>query len=346
MFSKNLKYYRLKNNLTKRKLSEISGLTPMAITNYEAGTRTPDMEIIKKLASALGCKPTDFLRSRNSNLIFIHAEFRKNSTFGKERQEYIRESVEEYFDRFFTVVEFLGGDVIPDSSAYKKIPITDDYETNAKNLRKELGIALSGPIGKITVLLENKGFLLLELDIADDSFSGMNGSVNDCPYIVINKNMTDQRKRTTIIHELAHLMFAWDRNADEKEIEKEATKIAGAFLIPYNDVIRELGPHRKSVSFDMVATCNEYGVSMQQLVKRAVQCNIITESAEVSFYKFLNSNGLRKKEFASFEKEEPQLFKQLVFRAVTQQEISIQKGAELLNESYKYVEDGCYKIGA
>ena len=52
MFSKNLKYYRLKNNLTKRKLSEISGLTPMAITNYEAGTRTPDMDIIKKLAAA------------------------------------------------------------------------------------------------------------------------------------------------------------------------------------------------------------------------------------------------------------------------------------------------------
>lgn len=346
MFSKNLKYYRLKNNLTKRKLSEISGLTPMAITNYEAGTRTPDMEIIKKLASALGCKPADFLRSRNSDLKFNHAEFRKSSTFGKERQEYIRESVEEYFDRFFTVVEFLGGDVIPDSSSYKKIPITDNYESSAKQLREKLGIALSGPIGKITVLLENKGFLLLELDIDDDKFSGMNGSVNNYPYIVINKNMTDQRKRTTIIHELAHLMFAWDKDVDEKEIEKEATKIAGAFLIPRDDVIRELGPHRKSVSFDMVATCNEYGISMQQLVKRAVQCNVITESAEVGFYKFLNANGLRKKEFAKFEKEEPQLFKQLVFRAVTQQEISIQKGAELLNESYKYVEDGCYKIGA
>ncbi len=346
MFSKNLKYYRLKNNLTKRKLSEISGLTPMAITNYESGARTPDMEIIKKLASALGCKPTDFLRTRNSDLKFVHAEFRKNAAFGKERQDFIRESVEEYFDRFFTVVEFLGGDVIPDASIYKKIPITDDFETNAKNLREELGISLSGPIGKITVLLENKGFLLLELDIDDDNFAGMNGSVNNKPYIVINKNMTDQRKRTTIIHELAHLMFVWDKEADEKEVEKEATKIAGAFLIPHDDVIRELGPHRKNISFDMVATCNEYGVSMQQLVQRAVQCKVISESVGTGFFKFLNVKGLRKKEFAQFEKEEPQLFKQLVFRAVTQQEISIQKGAELLNESYKYVEEGCYKIGA
>ncbi|MBR3341844.1 MAG: helix-turn-helix domain-containing protein [Clostridiales bacterium] len=346
MFSKNLKYYRLKNNLTKRKLSEISGLTPMAITNYEAGTRTPDMDIIKKLAAALGCKPADFLRSRNSDLKFKHAEFRKNSTFGKERQEFIRECVEEYFDRFFTVVDFLGGEVIPAAPIYKKITLSDDYESNARKLRERLGIAESGPIGKISVLLENKGFLLLELDIDDDNFAGMNGSVNNCPYIVINKNISDQRKRTTIIHELAHLMFAWDKVIDEKEIEKEATKIAGAFLIPHDDVIRELGPHRNSVSFDMVATCNEYGISLQQLVKRAVQCNVINESAEVGFYKFLNLKGWRKREFAKFDKEEPQLFRQLVFRAVTQQEISIQKGAELLNESYKYVEEGCYKIGA
>ena len=156
------------------------------------------------------------------------------------------------------------------------------------------------------MLLENKGFLLLELDIEDDNFSGMNGSVNNSPYIVINKNMTDQRKRTTIIHELAHLMFVWDKDADEKAVEKVATKIAGAFLIPQEDVIRELGPHRKSVSFDMVATCNEYGISMQQLVQRAVQCKVISESVGTGFFKFLNVKGLRKKEFAKFEKRELQ----------------------------------------
>ena len=53
MFSKNLKYYRLKNNLTKAALASKVGVTPMAITNYENGDRRPDMPTIKALAKAL-----------------------------------------------------------------------------------------------------------------------------------------------------------------------------------------------------------------------------------------------------------------------------------------------------
>ena len=53
MFEKNLKYYRLKKNMTKRALAEACGVTPMAITNYESGKRRPEMAIIKKMAEAL-----------------------------------------------------------------------------------------------------------------------------------------------------------------------------------------------------------------------------------------------------------------------------------------------------
>lgn len=38
MFSKNLKYYRLKNNLSKKKLAEKIGITSMAISHYEKGS--------------------------------------------------------------------------------------------------------------------------------------------------------------------------------------------------------------------------------------------------------------------------------------------------------------------
>jgi transcriptional regulator with XRE-family HTH domain len=35
MFSKNLKYYRLRNHLSKKDLADKAGVTAMAITNYE-----------------------------------------------------------------------------------------------------------------------------------------------------------------------------------------------------------------------------------------------------------------------------------------------------------------------
>ena len=47
MISKNLKYYRLKQNMTKKELASLVNISPMAITNYENGKRRPDMKIIK-----------------------------------------------------------------------------------------------------------------------------------------------------------------------------------------------------------------------------------------------------------------------------------------------------------
>ena len=115
MFSKNLRYYRLKNSMTKKELAEKSNLTSMAITNYENGTRNPSMDILKKLASVLNVRVSDFLAVRNNNLVFAHGEFRKASTLPVAKQDYVRESVEEYFSRFYTAVELLGGEVLPEA---------------------------------------------------------------------------------------------------------------------------------------------------------------------------------------------------------------------------------------
>lgn len=46
MFSKNLKFYRLRKNLTKSALAEAIQVTPMAITHYEDGSRLPNMETL------------------------------------------------------------------------------------------------------------------------------------------------------------------------------------------------------------------------------------------------------------------------------------------------------------
>ena len=49
MFERNLKYYRLKNNLTKKELASRVGVSAMSITHYENGDREPSIDTIKKL---------------------------------------------------------------------------------------------------------------------------------------------------------------------------------------------------------------------------------------------------------------------------------------------------------
>ena len=340
MFEKNLKYYRLKKNMKIKDLAEACSVTPMAISNYESGKRKPDMDTIKKLADALGIHVVDFISSRNNNLVFKHKEFRKNSKLTISQQEFVRESVEEYFSRFFDTVECIGGNPLPAPPNCYILTSTGNFEDDSVELRKCLGFQNCGPIDELIGILESRGFMILEIDIDNDGFSGMNGYVNEYPYIVINKNMTPERKRTTIVHELTHLMFKFDES--DTVDEKKVTAIAGAFLLPKDDLTRMLGLHRTTLTKDMIFVCEEYGVSMFLLVIRASQIGIISESLLKSFYIRANKANWKKNEPQRVRNiEEPKLLKQLVLRAINEGEISIQRGAELLNQSWTEVNNYC-----
>lgn len=342
MFHKNLKYYRLKKNLSKKQLASLINVTPMAITYYESGERKPGMETIKALAKVLDVRVIDFLGNRNENLVFAHGEFRKSSKLSKKKQDYIRESVEEYLNRFYSVLDILGGEVLPNFPFCSGMALTGEAETDALAMRKYLRISESGPIGNLIELLENRGILVYACDIDDDAFSGMNGLVNGRPYIIVNHNMSPERIRSTIAHEMAHFIFTWPEDMEDQKVEKAATAISGAFLFPEEDAKRELGVRRTSITRDMNLICREYGISMYLLVKRANLCGIVNDSIAKDFYIKAGQVGWKKNEPVRIEKEEPMLFAQLVYRAVCENEISIQKGAELLKQSYEFVAEQCF----
>lgn len=337
MFGKNLKYYRLKNNLSMKELADLVQISPMAISYYEKEERRPDMQIIKALAEALHIKVTDFLAYRDTGLKFCHGEFRKNSRLSAKQQEFIKEEVEEYFGRFYQAVRVFGGEVLSDYPVLHSLELSELVEENASRMRDKLELPKNGPVGKLIELLENKGILVYLCDIDNDDFSGMNGTVNERPYIILNKNMNSQRIRSTIAHELAHFMFKWPKDMSEKAIENTANAISGAFLFPTIDMKRELGIRRSAITNDMVEVCKEYGISMYMLVMRANKGGIVNDYVAKQFYINANKAGWRKNEPSRAGKEESTLFYQLVYRAVAENEITAQKGAELLRESYDKV---------
>lgn len=172
------------------------------------------------------------------------------------------------------------------------------YESSERNpgmdtikalaMRRYLHIAEYGPVGNLVELLENKGILVYITEIDNDGFSGMNGSVNGRPYIIFNGQMSPERIRSTIAHEMAHFIFERSDDMEEKQIEDMATAISGAFLFSFVDAKRELEIRRTSVTKDMTLTCREYGISL---------------------YLF----GWKTNEPSRIQREEPILFMQLVF---------------------------------
>ena len=329
MIGKNIMYYRLKQGMTKKELAQAVGVTPMAISHYEQDQRTPDLTMSRKLAAALKTNLASLMAAHNGQHQYAHREFRKLSKFSKANQDYIRASVEDYFDRFLTVSDILGEGALHDVPPVHSLHPTMDVEQDAKSLRTLLGFAKEGPIPNLIGALENKGILIYQFDYDNDQFSEMNGMVDDRPYIILNSRMTPERQRSTLVHELAHVFFE-EPEQDDNRWEKYMTAVSGAFLFPKKDAINELGVRRKAVTSDMAMVAKEYGISLQMLAKRAQVLNILNDQAYRLFNIQLNQHGGRKNEPSRIEPESTSLFIQLVLRAIGEEEISVSKGAELL----------------
>ena len=79
----------------------------------------------------------------------------------------------------------------------------------------------------------------------------------------------------------------------------------------------------------------------QDLVKRSEIVRIISASVARNFYIAASQTGWRTAEPSRIDPEHPFLFEQLVYRAVNEQEISVQRGAELLQQSFDEVVSMC-----
>lgn len=329
MLGQNITYYRLKKGLSKKDLAAAIGISPMAITYYEQNQRTPDLATARKLANALGTNLATLLASSPDTHQFQHGEYRKNSKLSKKDQDLICAIVEDHFNRFLSVTEILGKGALRDAPLCHSIIPTMDAEEDACTLRKTLGFPQEGPIPNLIGALENKGILVFSFLFEKDQFSGMNGLVDNRPYIAINSSMTAERQRSTLVHEMAHVFFTIPESNDFAW-EKHMTAVSGSFLFPKDDAFRELGLKRTSVTSDMAMVAKEYGISLQMLAKRAQVLGILSDPSYRAFNIRVNQSGGRKNEPSRITAEQTGLFKQLVLRAIGEEKISLSKGAELL----------------
>jgi Zn-dependent peptidase ImmA (M78 family) len=210
-----------------------------------------------------------------------------------------------------------------------------DIERLVLSLRNEWEIGLD-PIHNIIQLLEDNEIKVIELFDVEETFDGLATFVNDkFPVIVVNGNFPVERKRFTLLHELGHLLLnlpEWDVKAEENY----CNKFASEFLFPKKLVIKEFGIKRDLISLnELIEVQKKYGISIQAIVYRLVDAGIFTENRKTDFYKKINFNPSIKEKvnLSRFETpEKSNRFEQLVYRALSQEIISVSKASSLLNQ--------------
>jgi len=304
-----------------------------AINKFETGTLMPDGQTLLALAKALNVQTDYFLRQQTIQITDI--AFRKRSRLSVKQSNSIKASVIETLERYLELEFLLNlniGFVNPILAI--KIETAADVEIAAKKLLDQWDLG-SNAIPNVIELLESKGVKVIELH-TDSKFDGLSGWANGhVPVIVLNKSFSNERKRFTALHELGHLLLNFQASLEHAVIEKHCHRFAGAFLIPTTTLKKELGVTRSAVSLnELVAIKESYGISIQAIMARARDLNIISNDYYVRFRMWINAEPTRKMEIgygAYLGDERSSRFSQLIYRATAEEIITMSKAASLSN---------------
>lgn len=332
VFAKRLKGARTLAGLSQDELvKRMEGLvTKNAIAKYERGEMMADGKILIALANALNVKPDYFFRPFSVEIENI--EFRKKSKLSVKKVNAIKQKVTDIVERYLEVEQFLSiesgfSNPIADLQIQKK----QDVEKAVNKLLKAWKIGFNA-LPNVIELLEDKEIKVIEID-APDEFDGFSGWADGkYPLIVINQHYTLERKRLTALHELGHLLLNFHKDISPKDMESMCFQFAGAMLIPEETFRMEIGNSRSHISIpELIAVKENYGISIQAIMQRAKDLGIVSDFAYLNFRKWISRNRAEEGLGQYIGKEQSGRFLQLIYRAASEEVISMSKAANLAN---------------
>src|SRR5215471_1036306 len=352
MISDRIKLARRKAGLSLRGLSAAMGemVTAQAIGKYERGESIPSSGVLVALAKALGVTLSYLLDTQEIQLGAV--EFRTRADTSARERAAVETEVLEWIERYLQVEVVLDLDSAewqcPVARA-RKLKEPGDAEKLASEVRDAWDLGVD-PIPNMTELLEEKGLKVLTVPLLA-RVSGFTCLVkrkdeDDLPAIVVNNQSSLERRRLTLGHELAHRLSDPESLSDKEE-EKVATVFAGAFLMPREHLLREVGKHRNALGYkELIDLKRLYRVSGAALLMRLRQLDVFSKSTLVYAFQTIG-RGWRTQEPEEIESPEERgrteralRFERLCYRALAEGLISLSKAAELLRLPVDEVEAG------
>ena len=351
MFGERLKLARKKAGYSLRGLADALGreVSAQAIGKYERGEMMPSSGILMHLAKVLDVSLEYLLSEQVEELEGV--EFRKLSGTSARDRAQVDAEVIDRLQRYTAVEEILevdSGVWTAPRSGNRFLGREEDGEVLARDLRHDWKLGID-PIPNTTALLEDRGIKVLVIPLPG-RVSGLTCLVRrprlkiKIPVIVVNQRVTLERRRLTLAHELAHRLIDDSSPVDH---EKAAMVFAGAFLMPQDHLVREIGKHRKALGYrELVQLKRMYRVSAAALLVRLKQVGVIDESTlAYAFQTF--ARGWRKSEPEPLEgsgeeggHEIPRRFERLCYWALAEELIAPSKAAELLQQPLAEIEEG------
>ncbi len=293
---------------TQSHLAEQVQVEQSLIAQIESGRKQPSERTLESIALATGFPPSFFKQSSGSDFPAGSLLFRAHASVGKLQ----RAQAHRYAEILYEVAQKMEGRL---RTLPLRLPrVAGPPSEAAKLTRSELGLSPDRPVPNVINVCEKGGLLILALPVTlegRDAFSGWTGLEPAKPVIVISSGKPADRIRFSVAHELGHLVMHCGWQGEPKQLETDANAFAAEFLLPEDGIRYDLVP---PVTLTNLAELKpKWGVSLQTLIRRAKDLEIISLRQYRYLFEQLGARGWRLQEPSnlSLALERPRAFRKM-----------------------------------
>ena len=332
MLGRNIKKYRLLAGLSLRDMGDKLNVSHQTIKKYENDEMTPNSSRLIDIAKLFGIKTSDLFSTFNVPTLEFK-NFRKRSTMTKKKEEGLFMMIGDEIAKYIEILELANEKYSFDKNNWTfDIDEIDEVENIAIKVRKQLGISDICSLDNLTGKLEDNNFLILSIDY-DEKFDGFCEYVDGLAFIILSSKGYE-RNRFTLAHELGHLVLNFKKELDDKEKESYCDAFASALLMPKKAMKRELEFNGKegirNVSLnELLLIAEEYKVSLNAVIMRLYNLNIIDENQKRNLFIYLTKLGIRNKQLRIVN-EHPTRERKLIYRLEAEKIISSDEAIKYL----------------
>lgn len=277
--------------LTQAQLASLVGVSPATVSKWRAGTQAPEREALDRLAGVVNVTPEWFTRPPAEKVSL--PLFRSNASAHVAARAMLEARMEWAQDIALALTEFVDFPALnlPSRNFTDPEQIThEEIELAAAQCRDLWRLGRSA-VQDLALAIEGAGVVLVREETGIAQIEGLSAwsAVLGRPLVLLSADKDNgYRSRFDLAHELGHLILhrhiarPTDRER-HKELEQQAHRFAGAFLLPAETFASEV---RMPVTLDdLLLMKRRWGVSVGAILMRLRALKLLDDEGAQALFK-------------------------------------------------------------
>ncbi|MBL8380988.1 MAG: ImmA/IrrE family metallo-endopeptidase [Burkholderiales bacterium] len=277
--------------LSQAQLASLVGVSPATVSKWRAGSQAPEREALDRLAGVVNVTPEWFTRLPTPKVSL--PLFRSNASAHVAARAMLEARLEWGQDIAVALSEFVDYPVLnlPSREFSDPEEITPEDIEQAASECRDLWRLGRAAVQDIALAVEGAGVILIREETGITQIEGLSAwsSVLDRPLVLLSSDKDNgYRSRFDLAHELGHLVLhrrilrAVERDR-HKQLESQAHRFAGAFLLPAETFAAEV--RLPATLDDLLLLKRRWGVSVAAIVMRLRALKMLDEEGALALFK-------------------------------------------------------------